>query len=233
MGKKVLFSEDATKIFKMLSEGKRYKKGIALSRTCHIFSVAWELPEEKGRILPSKVARHFKQVLPSKKQKQKAKVKKAENGNIKPSIAKSSTMRSAMAQHTQRSTVTLNSKALHGALGLNGNGNGRVPLNASKRTAKDAHLPKKSIIGSLEDMLSADVHRSNAEDESEMDSVYAAKVKHEKARSLTDLEVNVADEADGDGEGNEEEEVSEVDEIFARHQKGLANVASPQATFGF
>merc|ERR1719204_2831465 len=59
---KVLYAEDATKIFKKLSEGKRYKKGVDLSRTCKIFSVAWELPEEKGRILPSKVARHFKQV---------------------------------------------------------------------------------------------------------------------------------------------------------------------------
>merc|ERR1712087_916216 len=108
-------------------------------------------------------------------------------------------------QHTQRSTVTLNSKALHGALKM------------KKRTAhsEDAHAPKKSIIGSLEDMLSADVHRSNADDESEMDEAYEAKMKHVKARSLTDLEVDVA----GDDEDAHD---AEENEIFAKHQKGLA-----------
>merc|ERR1712083_929461 len=63
----ILYAEDATKLFKKINDGKRFKNGIKLDKACNIFSVAWELPEENGRILPSKIARHFKQVLPSKK----------------------------------------------------------------------------------------------------------------------------------------------------------------------
>ena len=89
----ILYAEDATKLFKKINDGKRLKNGITLSKACNIFSVAWELPEENGRILPSKVARHFKQVLPSKKTAKKTNTRKRGVSNIKPSVAKARTHR--------------------------------------------------------------------------------------------------------------------------------------------
>ena len=75
-----LYHEDAVKLYKGLTNSsKRYEKGIALTKACHIFSIAWELDEDKGRILPSKIVRHFKQVLPSKKTAKKKKKNKNKN----------------------------------------------------------------------------------------------------------------------------------------------------------
>ncbi|ETO22784.1 hypothetical protein RFI_14409, partial [Reticulomyxa filosa] len=63
----VLHYEEAANIFNTFGKNGRIKNGIALSRACLVYKTAWELPEEKGRVLPSRVIRHFKHCLPSSK----------------------------------------------------------------------------------------------------------------------------------------------------------------------
>ncbi|ETO33174.1 hypothetical protein RFI_03933 [Reticulomyxa filosa] len=64
---RILYQEDALKIFTQFETGTKNQNGIHLSRACEVYKVAWELAEENGRVLPSRVRNHFKQVLPSKK----------------------------------------------------------------------------------------------------------------------------------------------------------------------
>lgn len=54
-------------------KNKRFNKGVSLSTSCSIFKTAWELPENNGLILPSRVQRHFKAVLPKKPKTKKKK----------------------------------------------------------------------------------------------------------------------------------------------------------------
>merc|ERR1711971_331565 len=151
----------------------------------------WELPEENGRILPSKVARHFKQVLPSKKTQKKNKGKN--NNNIKPSLAKSRT-------HRDFVTVTNDDKPQS----MRGD---TKPWSLGKFTQNTYHLstrsqrveisskvlgianiakmePKKSIISDLENLISADPNRSNNNNDEKNES------KRERAVSMTDLDLD-------------------------------------------
>jgi len=123
----ILYAEDATKLFKKINDGKRFKNGISLNKACNIFYVAWELPEENGRILPSKVVRHFKQVLPSKKsiKKKQVKVKKVEKRtsdttkNIKPSLIK---IIKTESMEQENASMLIKPQTMRGHLNVNGFG---------------------------------------------------------------------------------------------------------------
>merc|ERR1712228_354654 len=73
----ILYQQTAIKYFDGFTKNKRFNKGINLSTGCAIFKTAWELPENNGLILPSRIIRHFKQVLPKKPKKDKNKNKKS------------------------------------------------------------------------------------------------------------------------------------------------------------
>merc|ERR1711951_315240 len=125
----------------------------SLSKTCSVLNVAWELPLENGRLLPSKVARHFKSALPSKKVRN--------DSNIKPSIAKSMASRNAVGGHRQSArniNVSVHRSMTQRVLGM-----------ASKRSfnpmLRQNHEPRMSVVSGLEQMLSADALRSNPDDE--------------------------------------------------------------------
>eukprot|EP01083_Nonionella_stella_P028396 78206_1 len=77
----ILYQQTAVKYYNGFMKNKRYKKGIKLSTGCAIFKTAWELPESNGLILPSRVMRHFKQVLPKKPPPKTKKTKKKANAD--------------------------------------------------------------------------------------------------------------------------------------------------------
>ena len=253
--KQILYSEDATKLFKKINDGKRLKNGITLSKACNIFSVAWELPEENGRILPSKVARHFKQVLPSKKTAKKAKAKK--DKNIKPSVAKARTHRDnptmtvtveeeenveekngqhindmikpqSMRGNVKPAWMGLYSQSTH-TLAANlshqpSRSSARIPVSAKALTAANTSSltagffePKKSIVTTLENLLEADVHRSNSNDNEKNE------IKRERAGSMTDLH-SMLGQDDGNHGSDEEDQVveSDIDALFKEVKKQKA-----------
>merc|ERR1712228_732629 len=82
MGKKAktLYAEDAAKLCKKINDGKRFNQGIPLSKGCAIYSSIWQLQSRRSEVFPSKIFKHFKQTLPSKKE---AKIKKSQSQIIK------------------------------------------------------------------------------------------------------------------------------------------------------
>ena len=63
-----LYAEDAAKLFKKINEGKRFENGIPLSKGCAIYNSIWQLQSRRSDVLPSRIFKHFKQTLPSKKE---------------------------------------------------------------------------------------------------------------------------------------------------------------------
>merc|ERR1712154_47393 len=89
----ILYQETAIKYYDGFTKNNRFNKGINLSTGCAVFKTVWELPENNGLILPSRVIRHFKQILPKKPKKSKTKKKKKkknENENEKKEEMESS-----------------------------------------------------------------------------------------------------------------------------------------------
>lgn len=216
--RQTLYHEDATRIFKKLNDGKRFKNGLSLSKTCSVLNVAWELPLENGRLLPSKVARHFKATLPSKKAKR--------DSNIKPSIAKSIATRTTALQSVsdhsddeRQSVATKPSKPQRrwternlktGFHPISAKPMGYTPTTTSTASSTGTkteidHKPKQSMISSLEELLSSDPLRANPDDE-DADFGFVSRAK-------TDADIDV--------EGHDEEHATECDieKIAAKRKK--------------
>ena len=87
----ILYQQTAIKYFDGFTKNKRFEKGISLSTGCAIFKTAWELPENNGLILPSRIIRHFKQVLPKKPKKEKNK-KKSKKSTAATAITSTNSM---------------------------------------------------------------------------------------------------------------------------------------------
>ena len=241
----ILYAEDATKLFKKFNDGKRLKNGITLTKACNIFSVAWELPEENGRILPSKVARHFKQVLPKKPKKPKGggknkHIKAAASVNIKPSmVTKARTHRDnptgplsitnpeeeqknnnnnkelqkpqTMRGHAAPQWLGLYSQSAHQLQTLPRASAARVQVSTNALTVGQIRGPKKSIISDLENLISSDPNRSNANDEEKNE------IKRERAGSMTDLHAMLGNDEEHEDEDQHVE--NDIDALFKEVKK--------------
>ena len=141
-----LYQETAVKYYDGFMKNKRFNKGINLSTGCGIFKTAWELPENNGLILPSRVIRHFKQVLPKKpkgdkkKKKNTKKTPTAKPRSTAPPSGAAMFAASIAAQAVSPSTPTSVSNASprnddtdDGAAGA---------LDVRSRTMVDLHIPK-------------------------------------------------------------------------------------------
>eukprot|EP01083_Nonionella_stella_P180634 644608_1 len=216
----VLYAEVATKLYKKINDGKRFKKGITLKKACHIFSVAWELPEDNGRILPSKVARHFKQVLPSKKTAQKV----AKAANIKPSVAKRNsgihkpqTMRGHVKQHNW---LGKKQNSLRRSMG-------ELSVKKDIETLSPKGMkPKVSMISHLEDLMVLDPNRTRDEEHGNK--------KRVRAGTMTDidLDIDIEDHEHAVVENEIEQLIEEKKKAKIRCEKENDAINAIDASFG-
>ena len=233
----ILYAEDATKLFKKINDGKRFKNGISLSKACNIFSVAWELPEENGRILPSKVVRHFKQVLPSKKAIKKKKVGKEEKRtsdttkNIKPSLIKI-----IKTDHDVEESVLIKPQTMRGHVNVgaylfsssNQQGARRtinmIPNNAMTAGKENLTKKKKNPMSDLERMIASNKIKNN--DDHDYDDGNKV-IKRRKAESMYHLELNGFHFAHNDDKDqiveNEVEQIIEEKKKLKQKEQNVAN----------
>ena len=143
-----LYQGTAVKYYDGFMKNKRFNKGLKLSTACGIFKTAWELPENNGLILPSRVIRHFKQVLPKKPKPSKdTKTTKKTTKKATTTISKPKTNifpRKSSPATTAMITASMNaSKAI--STPTSTNSPDVEPIDQRSRTMVNLHIPKEIL----------------------------------------------------------------------------------------